>query len=117
MTGTALVWFRHDLRLADNPALRAAATGRRVVAVYIHSDGAPGAWRLGGAARWWLHHSLVALAASLAARGHPLVLRQGDAMAELERLLDETDASAVFWNRRYEPWAIAQEAAVEAAHP
>lgn len=115
MTETALVWFRHDLRLADNPALRAAAASRRVVAVYIHDDAAPGEWRLGGAARWWLHHSLVALAASLAARGHALVLRQGDALTELDRLVSETAASAVFWNRRYEPWAIAQDRAIKAA--
>ena len=52
--GTALVWFRQDLRVADNPALRAAAeSGRRVVPVYVLDDDAGGEWRMGGAHRWW----------------------------------------------------------------
>ena len=57
-----VVWFRDDLRLSDNPALTAAiACGSPLVAVYILNDETPGSWRLGGAARWWLHHSLAAL--------------------------------------------------------
>ena len=45
MTGPALVWFRNDLRLADNPALRdALAAGGPVLPVYILDDA--DAWRL-----------------------------------------------------------------------
>ena len=64
----AVVWFRQDLRVADNPALRAAAAeGRRVLPVYVLDEPAAGAWPMGGAHRWWLHHSLTRLAADLAA--------------------------------------------------
>ena len=36
-----IVWFRQDLRLADNPALQAAAaTGAPVIPVYILDDDA-----------------------------------------------------------------------------
>ncbi|WP_040848613.1 deoxyribodipyrimidine photo-lyase, partial [Nitrospirillum viridazoti] len=57
-----IVWFRQDLRLADNPALgHAAQSGRSVVPVYILDDHTPGPWAPGGASRWWLHHSLAAL--------------------------------------------------------
>ena len=64
MTGPALVWFRNDLRLADNPALRdALAAGGPVLPVYILDDA--DAWRPGGAARWWLHGSLARSEASI----------------------------------------------------
>ena len=64
---TAILWLRRDLRLADNPALAAAlARCERVVPVYIHAPDEEAPWEPGGAARWWLHHSLTALAADLA---------------------------------------------------
>ena len=59
MTPPSLVWFRDDLRLADNPALRAAADrDEPVIGVYVLDEASPGVRPLGGAARWWLHHSL-----------------------------------------------------------
>jgi deoxyribodipyrimidine photo-lyase len=98
----AIVWLRDDLRVADNPALAAAAEydGPTVV-VYVLDDESHGIRPLGGASRWWLHHSLDSLARDLADIGGDLVLRRGDAIGEITRLVDETDAAAVFWNRRY----------------
>jgi deoxyribodipyrimidine photo-lyase len=107
---TTLLWFRSDLRLADNPALAAAlAQGRPVVPVYILDDEDAGLWRAGGASRWWLHHSLTALADDLAQRGSRLILRRGAAEEAVERLVAETGADAVVWNRRYEPWAVRRD--------
>ena len=41
----ALVWFRDDLRLDDQPALRAALErGWLPVPVYIHAPSSSGAW-------------------------------------------------------------------------
>ncbi|HYC06025.1 MAG TPA: deoxyribodipyrimidine photo-lyase [Azospirillaceae bacterium] len=108
-----IVWFRQDLRLSDNPAL-SAADGRTVLPVYILDEEAPGAWGIGGAARWWLHHSLTALAEGLAARGLPLVLRRGPAGRELSALMAETGADTVHWNRCYEPYATKRDAAIKA---
>ena len=66
MTAPSLVWFRDDLRLADNPALRAAVDrGAPVVALFVLDEESPGFRALGGAARWWLHHSLESLSARL----------------------------------------------------
>lgn len=116
MTPPAIVWFRHDLRLADNPALHAAVQGGgEVVPLFVLDDSAPGQWRAGGAARWWLHGALAALQGDLAGLGLRLHLRRGDAGEEVARLVRETGATAVFWNRRYEPWAIAQDKAVKSA--
>ncbi len=112
----ALVWFRQDLRLTDHAALDAAmAAGRPVVPVYILDDASPGLWALGGAARWWLHHSLAALAGSLRQRGAPLILRRGPAAEVIADLVRETGAGAVHAGRMHEPWARRADAAVQAA--
>jgi deoxyribodipyrimidine photo-lyase len=101
-SGPAIVWLRDDLRVADNPALRAAADlDVPTVVVYVLDEESPGVRPHGGASRWWLHHSLESLTADLAALGGTLVLRRGDAIGEITRLVDETDARAVYWNRRY----------------
>ncbi len=114
MTPT-LLWFRQDLRLQDNPALQAAlARGGPVVPVYVLDDAGEGRWPAGGATRWWLHHSLAALDAGLRERGSRLVLVRGDSATELHRLVRETGAGAVYWNRRYEPAAIARDARIKA---
>lgn len=108
-----IVWFRSDLRLADHRALAAAIDrGGAVVPVFVLDDAAAGRWVPGGASRWWLHHSLAALAADLARRGSRLLLRRGPAADVLADLARETGATAVHCSRRYEPWAAAQESAV-----
>lgn len=111
-----IVWFRQDLRVGDNPALaRAVATGQPVIPVYI-LDGETDAVRpLGGASRWWLHQSLDKLAKQLAALGAPLVLRQGPAQDCLTELVKESGATAVYWNRCYEPVAIARDKTIKAS--
>ncbi|WP_439471007.1 cryptochrome/photolyase family protein [Brevundimonas sp.] len=105
-----ILWFRRDLRLSDNPALNhAAETGAPVIPVYIH-DGGPVQDRAGGASLWWLDKSLRALEDSLEARGSRLILRSGDSETELRRLIDQTGATAVFMNRRFEPELFARDA-------
>ncbi|MFO7609879.1 MAG: deoxyribodipyrimidine photo-lyase [Candidatus Krumholzibacteriia bacterium] len=110
-----IVWFRHDLRLDDHPALAyAAATGRPVVPVFVLTD-EDGPWAPGGAARWWLHHALAALERDLAGLGLRLVLRRGSEGRTLRALVDETGARTVCFNRRWEPDGRARDQAVTAA--
>jgi deoxyribodipyrimidine photo-lyase len=111
-----IIWFRHDLRLRDNPAVAAALKrGEPVVPVYILDPVAEGDWPLGGASRWWLHHSLASLNGSLWKRGSRLVLARGASGAVLRKLINATGATAVCWNRRYEPAAIKVERGVTGA--
>lgn len=111
-----LVWFRKDLRLADNAALAAAlARGGPVVPVFVYDEAGEGEWPLGGASKWWLHHSLVALETALRGRGSRLIVARGDSLAELRRLVVATGAAAVYWNRRYEPSVRVRDAAIKSA--
>jgi deoxyribodipyrimidine photo-lyase len=111
-----ILWFRRDLRLGDHPALdAAAASGAPIVPVYVLDDDTPGAWRLGGASRWWLGGSLRALDAELRARGSRLVLRRGESGAVLPELARETDADTVHFTRGYEPFMSPLEARLQAA--
>lgn len=109
---STLVWFRRDLRVADNPALAAAiAAGRPVAAVYILDENrrfAPGA-----AQRWFLHHALSSLGESLAGLGVPLLIRKGAEAEVLTAAIAETSSAGVYWNRRYAADEIAADAGVK----
>ncbi len=111
-----LVWFRQDLRLTDNPAFRAAAdSGRPIVCLFILEDEDAGAWAHGGASRWWLHQSLTSLQADLSKLGLNLVLRRGPAERVLAEVIEESGATAIQWNRCYEPWRIARDKTIKTA--
>ncbi len=115
---TELLWFRQDLRLAGNPALAAAlARGGPLIPVYIHAPEEEGDWPPGAASCWWLAGSLAALDADLRARGSRLTVLRGPTADALRRLAAMTGATAVSWNRRYEPAAAARDAALATSLP
>lgn len=101
MPKTNIAWLRNDLRIADNPALRAASVGDSpVTALYIHET-TKGVRPPGAAARWWLNASLNMLGEALAERGIRLIVRSGDARQVVPHVAKELDAGHVVWNRRY----------------
>ncbi len=103
MMPPVLLWLRKDLRLHDNPALVAAAqTQQPILPVYIQEDNIRPP---GGASRWWLHHSLAAFDQDWHARtgGHAWI-SQGRAADILPELMEKTNATGIFWNRRYAPY-------------
>ena len=109
--GPVLMWFRRDLRLADNPALAwALRTGRPVIPFFLLDDEER---RRGGASRWWLHGSLNALGEDLVRIGSRLVLRSGPAEGAIAALAEEAGASDIVWNRLYEPAFIKRDEGVE----
>ncbi len=111
---TAIVWFRRDLRLSDNPALHAAyENGYSIIPLYILDDKNPEeGTELGGAHRVWLHHSLHSLNKDLS---NHLVLEKGDAKKIIPDLIQKTGAQAIFWNRCYEPWRIARDKEIKSS--
>ncbi len=97
-----IVWFREDLRLADQPALAAAVAMRApLLCVYIFDEDSADLRPLGGASRWWLHGSLAALAASLEAIGGRLDILEGPGAETIEALAVAAKAQRVVWTRRY----------------
>ncbi len=97
----ALIWFQHDLRLEDNPALQVALKrGQHPIPVYVHD---PAETPIGAASAWWLHHSLDALRQRLRALGSDLFLLEGDSAVALQRAAQDTAAEALYWNRSYAP--------------
>ncbi|MDT8409875.1 MAG: deoxyribodipyrimidine photo-lyase [Wenzhouxiangellaceae bacterium] len=116
MTDTAILWFRRDLRLADNPALDfACARFDRIVPVYIHDPDSQAPWQPGAASRWWLHHALLKLSAGLSERGAELLVQQGPAGDVLGGLAGRFKADAVLWNRLYEPALVERDRRIKQA--
>jgi deoxyribodipyrimidine photo-lyase len=112
VTAPSIVWFRQDLRVRDQAALTAACAEGPVVPVYVLDDERPGDWRIGGAQRWWLHHSLAALQKDVPG----LVLRRGDSVGELAKLAAERGATRIHAVRHYEPWWQDAESELAADH-
>lgn len=96
----AIHWFRSDLRLADNPALAEVARAGRLLALFI-DETAPSLRPRGGAARWWLHHSLQALDTTLRKQGNALALLRGDPRVLLPALARDIGADRITWSRRH----------------
>ena len=106
----ALVWFRQDLRLADNPAFAKACNHDVVIPLYILDELIS---PIGEAQRWWLHHSLTSLDKGLKEVGLSLCLRQGKALDILEQLVNDYKIESIYWNRCYEPFSITRDTIIK----
>ena len=113
--GPTIVWFRNDLRMADQPALHAATErGAPVLCIFIlESDN--GLRPLGAASRWWLHHSLERLGTDLARAGTTLALYAGAAATIVPAVAKAAGAGALYFTRRYGGSSTALDEAVRAA--
>lgn len=110
------MWFRQDLRLADNPALNAACKQcDQLIAVFVDDPTDQTVSQLGAASRTWLHHSLAALQQSLRDKGSELHFAQGDSLAVLRTLIESTSAEQIFWNRCYDPVTIARDTQIKSS--
>lgn len=106
----AIHWFRQDLRLSDNPSLFQAASHGHVLPIYILDDENAGDQAMGGAARWWLHHSLASLGQSLKGQ---ISIYAGNPANILQDIIKRHDVEAVYWNRCYEPWRMQRDSEIK----
>ncbi len=108
-----LVWFRRDLRLSDHAALSAAVQrGGPVIPVFIRDDLVDD---LGAAPKWRLGLGVEHFGGVLAENGSRLTLRSGDALSQLQALVRETGAKAVYWSRAYDLQSVTRDKAVKSA--
>lgn len=126
-TTVTLVWFRDDLRLADNPALTWAAQRGAILPLIIDEEFAhpdpsrPGTISAvpprahGGAAAAWRRRSIAALRRDLQERGLELLHVVGDPLALIPEIVAATGATAVTWNRRYHQPYRDRDAVLKAA--
>jgi deoxyribodipyrimidine photo-lyase len=100
----ALVWFRHDLRLLDQPALLSAFQNHQfILPLYIYDETLPEDFSYGGAQKWWLQESLKALSQTIQSQGGTLILRKGNPLTIIPELVKEYKIEAVYFNRLYHP--------------
>lgn len=112
----SILWFRNDLRLADNPALRDVLdAGEAPLCVYIHAPDEEGDWAPGAASNAWRHRALLALDADLRARGTRLHCFRGPTLDTLRGLVEATGARRIRWNRRYDPHSEIRDGELRAA--
>lgn len=112
MKKTIIVWIRKDFRLVDNPALFHAAKEGMVVPVYIHDDDEESS--MGSASKWWLHHALNDFKTSIEKIEGTLIIKKGNPKDVLQKLIHETNAQDIYWNRRYEPHALKRDKELQA---
>lgn len=106
------MWFRDDLRLADNPALVAAVvSGLPVLCVYVDSLGET--WSKGNAQLVALSSALESLEQRLRAKGTSLQVLRLNSELDFADFCIEENASRVFWNRRYDRKSLATDTAIQ----
>ena len=112
----AIVWFRQDLRLTEQDAVSwVIEQGWEIIPVFLWVAEEESPWKPGGATQWWLHHALADLDHQLREKGSKLILRSAaDSLSGLQKLIKETGAQAVCWNRRYEPGIVARDTKIKA---
>ena len=104
MSSPQIVLLRRDLRMADHPALHAAAQAGPVIPVFVFDEDRGGDHAIGAASKVWLHYSLESLEKSFGSRHSRIILRRGDAPQVLAAITDQTGASCIHAMRHYEPW-------------
>ena len=109
---TSIMWFRRDLRLRDNPALREAAGAGPVLGLFVLD---PALWdNAGPARRAWLAANLRSLDDSMDGR---LCIRIGAAPLVVPRVLGEVDAERLHVTRDFTPYGHKRDHAVVDALP
>ena len=101
-----VMWFRQDLRLADNPALTNALKDGKTLPIFILDDFNSKEHVNGAASKWWLHHSLIKLNISLK---NKLCFFRGNPIDILGEINKRFEISNIFWSRCYEPWRIKRD--------
>jgi deoxyribodipyrimidine photo-lyase len=115
---TAIWWVRRDLRLSDNETLlRALESTEQVVPVFVLDDVLLKSPYNSQRRLEFLLHGLRRLDGDLQARGGRLIIRHGNPVVELEKLVRESGAGAIFAEADHSPYARQRDEAAAANLP
>jgi len=105
-----IFWFRQDLRLHDNLALNSLVDKcNKIIPIYILDENI----ELGGASKWWLHHSLESLNRSLIERKSQIYLFKGSPKKILDKLVKDYSIKSIHWNRLYDEYSIQRDSNIK----
>lgn len=110
-----LVWFRRDIRIADNAALSAAAkdcAGRGVIPFFVFDPQILSHPHTGAASAKFMLGCLAELDERLKKAGGRLLLLRGNPHEAIARLLPVFKPSALYFNKDYAPDSIERDARV-----
>jgi len=105
-----IVWIRRDLRTDDHAALvHASRTGRPVIPLFVYDRALIERLPSDGAAFDFQAEALRELARGIERLGGRLIIRRGEVEDVHRRILEETGAAAIYFNRDYEPGAVERD--------
>ena len=113
----SLVWLRRDIRLEDNPALtHALSNSENTFIVFIYSPDEESPWEMGGASKWWLHHSLSKLSEDILSLGGNLnIIKSNDSLDTIREIIKKEKIDLVCWNRLYDPQVVARDTKIKSS--
>ncbi len=110
MTDISIMWFRQDLRMADNDALISACRHKAVLPIFIFDNTLPENVTEGSASRWWLHYGLKSLDDSL---DGCLSVFCGRPLDVLKSLVKKYDVKSLYWNRCYDAFSVRRDSEIK----
>ncbi|NDJ84335.1 MAG: deoxyribodipyrimidine photo-lyase [Chloroflexi bacterium] len=116
MSNHALMWFRRDLRLNDNLALQAVAeSGATIVPIFVLDPAILKSPNTGASRLSFLLKALRALDEALQRHGSRLWVAHGDPALVLAHLVERFDATALYFNHDYSPYARQRDRSITEA--
>ena len=111
-------WFRRDLRLTDNTSLLASlSSSAEVIPIYVCSNWTGSNLWTGAKRQNFLCECLTSLSRNLEHLGGQLIIRHGDAVSEILKLVEDKRVDAIFLNEDVDPFGKAAEAELKEKSP
>ena len=108
-----IFWFRRDLRLEDNTALRAALnSGLPVIPLFIFDKNITEDLNLGDSRISFIYDTLVRLNNKIEQEGSCILIKSGTPAGVWKELTSSFNIGSVFYNKDYEPYAINRDVEV-----
>ncbi|MFT4899079.1 MAG: deoxyribodipyrimidine photo-lyase [Flavobacteriales bacterium] len=110
MTKVNVFWFRRDIRISDNTALRAALKGDLpVLILFIFDESILDELLMDDPRVNFIYEELHKINESLKSLDSSILVKKGEPILEWKKLISEYEINCVFSNRDYEPYALQRD--------